>query len=116
MKMFERHGGAAQNKNSQELSEKIAYVKKIVQGSRAWNLGSNPVDDIGLIAIDQIKNAMNISEFNQEKFCCQVTNGDYGANPFIVTGTYIKDGILQVKCNRAVKESVRLNFIFFYSI
>ena len=91
-------------------------VKKIYQGSKAWNLGSNPMSYIGLYTTGEIKKLMNISEFNESKFCCLVTNGDYGANPFIVTGTYIKDGILQVKTDPAVKESVRFNFVFFYSV
>ena len=51
------------------------------------------------ITIYQIKDLMNIPEFDESKFCCLVTNGDYGANPFIVAGTYIKDNILQVKKN-----------------
>lgn len=99
-----------------ELNEKMESVKKIYQGSKAWNLGSNPMSDIGLYTTGEIKKLMNISEFDELKFCCLVTNGDYGANPFIVTGTYIKDGILQVKTNLAVKESVRFNFVFFYGV
>ena len=91
-------------------------VKKIYQGSKAWNLGNNPMSDIGLYTTGEIKKLMNISEFDELKICCLVTNGDYGANPFIVTGTYIKDGILQVKTNLAVKESVRFNFVFFYGV
>lgn len=91
-------------------------VKKIYQGSKTWNLGSNPMSDIGLYTTGEIKKLMNISEFDPSKFCCHVTNGDYRANPFIVTGTYIKDGILQVKTNIAVKESVRFNFVFSYGV
>lgn len=99
-----------------ELNEKMESVKKIYQGSKAWNLGSNPMSDIGLYTTGEIKKLMNISEFDELKFCCLVTNGDYGANPFIVSGTYIKDGILQVKSDPAVKESVRFNYVFSYGV
>ena len=75
------------------LSEKMESVKKIYQGSKAWNLGSNPMSDIGLYTTGEIKKLMNISEFDE-----------------------IKDGILQVKSDPAVKESVRFNFVFFYSV
>lgn len=107
---------AEQNKNFAKLNKKMESVKKIYQGSKAWNLGSNPMSDIGLYTTGEIKKLMNISEFDPSKFCCHVTNGDYGANPFIVTGTYIKDDILQVKTNIAAKESVRFNFVFSYGV
>lgn len=99
-----------------ELNEKMGSIKTTYQNSKAWSIGSNPTNDIGLYTTDEIKKFMNISEFDESKFCCLVTNGDYGANPFIVTGTYIKDGILQVKTDLAVKESVRFNFVLFYSV
>ena len=107
---------AEQNKNFAELNEKMESVKTTYQNSKAWSIGSNPTNDIGLYTTDEIKKFMNISEFDESKFCCLVTNGDYGANPFIVTGTYIKDGILQVKTDPAVKESVRFNFVFSYGV
>lgn len=94
----------------------MGSIKTTYQNSKAWSIGSNPTNDIGLYTTDEIKKFMNISEFDESKFCCLVTNGDYGANPFIVTGTYIKDGILQVKTDLAVKESVRFNFVLFYSV
>ena len=99
-----------------ELTEKMKSVKTTYQGSKSWYIGDHLTNEIGLYITDQIKDLMNIPEFDESKFCCLVTNGDYGANPFIVAGTYIKDNILQVKTDPAVKGSVRFNFVFSYGV
>ena len=91
-------------------------VKTTYQSSKSWYIGDYLTNEIGLYTTDEIKKFMNISEFDESKFCCLVTNGDYGANPFIVAGTYIKDNILQVKTDPAVKGSVRFNFVFSYGV
>ena len=85
------------------------------QGSKSWSLGSSSTsNEITLYTVDDIKKLMELSSFDKAKFCCQIINGDYSANPFVVTDAAIKNDTLQVKLDIAVKGSVRFNFVFFY--
>lgn len=75
-----------------QLNSDIGNLNKKVtaQGSKTITLGSNAVSKIGLFTVAEIKEILNISNFDKNKFVATIMNGDFLANQFYVTGNYIE--------------------------
>ena len=98
-----------------DIKSTTGKAVKIISDSKAWSIGSNPVDTIGLYTVGEIASMFGINNFNWTKFTFIINNGDYAARQFYVVGAYIdNNGILQVKLNTTVSYSLRFNFTFFY--
>ena len=98
-----------------DIKSTTGKAVKIISDSKAWSVGSNPVDTIGLYTAAEIASMFGINNLDRAKFTFIINNGDYAAKQFYVVGAYIdNNGILQVKLNTKVSYSLRFNFTFFY--
>ena len=104
----------SQNGDINSLSTKNSSMFKMYQSTKSWSIGNNLINDVELYTVSEIKSLLELTSFKQTDFCCKVTNGDYGANPFCVIDAYIEKDVLKVRMDRSVKGSVRFNFIFSY--